>query len=98
MRKRMGRWQKVWLLVLALAVLLGVSQAASAKPDAGYGIGWWTVDGGGGGGGAGGYMLRGTGGQADAAMMAQSPYALTGGYWGATYRYVKLLPLVYNQY
>ncbi len=91
----MGRkWQRTLLLILALALLVGVASSAQAMPNSGYDLSWWTVDGGGGGGGAGSYYLRGTSGQPDAAVMTQSGYTLTGGYWGVAHRQYYLLPLI----
>ena len=94
-RSKMGReWRRTLLLILALALLVGVVSSAQAMPNSGYDLSWWTIDGGGGGGGAGSYYLRGTSGQPDAAVMTQSGYTLTGGYWGVAHRHYVLLPLI----
>ena len=61
-----------------MVLLLLLCNAAFAQ----YSIDWFTIDGGGGGGGSGGpYSVTGTIGQPDAGAMANSPYAVTGGFW-----------------
>jgi hypothetical protein len=87
-------------LTLLVIILLGTSIALSApsSPD----VSWWTVDGG----GAvpkltgGTYSLQGSTGQADAGLLANGSFALSGGYWNS--RIVKwtrhvYLPLVIRQ-
>ncbi len=82
-------------VLLALALLLLLSSITLARPNAGYDLAWWTVDGGGGGGSSGQYTLGGTIGQPDAGVWQGDGYTLTGGFWAgiAVERHL-YLPLV----
>ncbi len=69
-------------LLVALALLLGVTGAALAQTGGGYDLTWWTVDGGGGRLEGGGYTLDSTVGQADAGpVLSGGGYGLAGGFW-----------------
>ena len=84
-------------LLVALALLLGVTGAALAQTGGGYDLTWWTVDGGGGRLEGGGYTLDSTVGQADAAPpISGGGYDLQGGFWpaGGEGGYSVYLPLV----
>jgi hypothetical protein len=74
---------RIAILCLICAGLLGVTLAASAAPQAGYTMDWWSADGGGGASSGGGYSLTGTLGQPDAGHLSAAGYSLLGGYWGA---------------
>ena len=80
------------LMLVALATL----PAGAGRPEQGYTLDWWTVDGG----GAtfstgGGYALGGTIGQPDAGVLGGGGYTLGGGFWkgGGLAQYRIYLPL-----
>ena len=78
--------RKVFLIMLALLILLALSQSgsivpASAQSGGGYDLTWNTIDGGGGTSAGGNYSLSGTIGQPDAGTMSGGAYTLNGGFW-----------------
>jgi len=97
--KAINQGARTILIAGALLVVLSVVLPALAAPDApGYKLTWWTVDGGGRTRLAnGGYVLAGTIGQPDAAMLSGASYGMTGGFWagrGAWSLTYVFLPLV----
>lgn len=73
---RSQRSIRLTLTFLLLALLPALVLAQST-----YDLSWWTVDGGGRLSQGGGYTLNGSGGQADAGVLAGGGYTLAGGFW-----------------
>jgi hypothetical protein len=73
----------VTIAAVLVALALPAARLRADEPaDAGYALGWWTVDGGGQTGGDGaGYDLQGAIGQPDAATWQGGDYLLVGGFW-----------------
>jgi hypothetical protein len=70
-------------LAAALLCALTLSAAAItyAATEGGYDVPWSTVDGGGGLSAGGGYVVKGTGGQPDTAILGGGQYSIRGGFW-----------------
>lgn len=87
-------WKALAILALHFLVvstlLLG---KATAAPDNGYLLNWWTLDAGGGSSSGGSYQLSGGVSQPDAGSMSGGNYQMQGGFWQATTYYIHL-PLV----
>jgi hypothetical protein len=62
--------------------LLAVCLAGATGAFAQLTDNWWTVDGGGGASTGGQFLMAGTAGQPDAAVMSGGGYILRGGFWG----------------
>lgn len=86
----------VTVLVVAAVLTISLARVASAAPNGGYEVFWYTVDGGGGTSSGGGYRLDGTIGQPDAGSQQGGVYELAGGFWAglASALHSLFLPLV----
>ncbi len=87
------------LILLLLLTFLFAAGAIWAAPNSSFYLPWWTVDGGGAvpalNGGS--YTLQGTTGQADAGVLSNGRYTLSGGYWNQTMTtYTVYLPTILN--
>ena len=75
-------------VILAAAPVPSLAQSGgggAGSGQAGYDLGWWTVDGGGQVRTPGStYALEGTIGQPDVGVLVTEKYALAGGFWGSS--------------
>jgi hypothetical protein len=86
--------RKIFRLMIAGLIALGVVTSTSAQSGDGFDLTWSSIDGGGGTSTGGGYSLGGTIGQADAGALSGGSYTLSGGFWaGAAVDYRTYLPL-----
>lgn len=69
-------------VLLVLVLLLLVTLRVLAQSGGGYDLLWSTTDGGGGSSTGGVFSLAGTAGQADAGVMSDGTFTLSGGFWG----------------
>ena len=73
----------LFLLILCAAMMMGVL-FASAAPQDGYSIDWWSIDGGGESSHGNGYSLGSVIGEPDAGLTSGDGYTLIGGIWSST--------------